>query len=79
MYVQWGLTPNIQNINIKVTSYAMGLRPINVRSKFEILHSSYLVFNNLKKYPNQILRTRSQHNDEFPTMWFAILKIEVPL
>ena len=32
--------PNIQNINIKATSYAMGLMPISVRTKFKILQIS---------------------------------------
>ena len=43
-------------------------------------YTHHIWYSTIKKiYPNQILRTRSQHNDEFPTMWFAILKIEVPL
>ena len=37
-HVQLGLMPNIEIINIKATSHAMGLIPISVRSKFEILH-----------------------------------------
>ena len=46
MHVQWGLTPNIKNINIKVTSYAMGFMPISVMSKIGILqlYSSKLEF-----------------------------------
>ena len=42
-HVQWDHMPNIQNINIKETSHAMGLMHIGVSSKFKILQTPFIL------------------------------------